>query len=145
MKLEGSHVFDAPRERVWEIINDTAALQRHMPGCKSLKALGEDEYEAVLSIGVAAIKGTYEAKLRIVDKDPPNGYTLHVEGSGKPGFVKGEGRVTLSEQGGKTELRYSGELHIGGVIARIGSRMIGGIAGRMTRQFFEDLGNEALS
>ena len=145
MKLEGTHLFDAPQQRVWEVLNDPEALQRHMPGCESLKSVGEDEYEAVLSIGVAAIKGTYVARLRVADKDPPNGYSLRVEGSGKPGFVKGEGRVTLSEQDGKTELRYSGELNIGGVIARIGSRMMGSVAGRMTRRFFEDLGNEALS
>ncbi len=143
MKLEGTHVFDAPRQRVWEVLNDAQLLQRHMPGCERLTPVGPDEYEAVLTIGVALIKGTYVAKVRLTDKEPPAGYTLHVEGSGKPGFVKGEGRVTLTEQGDKTELHYTGDLQIGGILAGIGQRMMSGVAGRMTRQFFLDIGAEA--
>lgn len=144
MKLEGSHVFDAPRERVWEILNDKDALQRHIPGCDSLELVGDDEFQAVMTVGVARIKGRYDAKFKITDKQAPVGYTLKIEGTGKPGFVKGEGRVTLVELDGKTELQYSGELQIGGVIASIGQRLIGGIVGRMTRQFFLDLGSEAV-
>lgn len=143
MKLDGQTVVNAPIERLWEVLNDVELLRRHMPGCESLTEVGAGEYEAVLSMGVAAIKGRYTATLHMVDADPPHGYTLRVEGSGKPGFVKGEGRVRLAPTEGGTELTYSGELQVGGMIARVGQRLISGLAQRMTRQFFDELAAEA--
>lgn len=143
MKLTGEFIFNAPREKVWAILNDPAVLQRHMPGCESLEAEGEDAYKATLKVGVAAIKGTYTANLRITDKTPPERYTLHVEGQGGPGFVKGQGSVVLSAEGGATRLTYDGDLQFGGLIARVGGRLLSGIAEKMTREFFESLGKEA--
>ena len=116
-----------------------------MPGCESLDPAGEDAYDAVLAIGVGPIKGTYTAHMAIVDKHPEEGYTLRVEGSGKPGHVKGEGQVRLSSEGDATVLEYSGDLQVGGLIARVGQRMIGSISRQMASKFFEGLGREAES
>ena len=143
MKLAGEMTIAAPRPRVWAVLNDPALLQRHMPGCESLQCTGPDTYEAVLKIGVAAIKGTYKATLRISDRVEPASYRLHVEGSGKPGFVKGSGSVELNAQDGGTRLTYHGDLQVGGLIARVGQRLLGGITERMTREFFEGLAAEA--
>ncbi len=145
MKLTGEFTFNAPREKVWQALNDISTLQKHMPGCESLEQVGPDEYKALLKIGVAAIKGTYNATLGIRDRVAPERYTLTVEGKGAPGFVKGEGQVTLIEQGDKTVLRYAGDLQVGGLIARVGQRLIAGVTESMTRQFFEGLGREAES
>ena len=98
MTLDGSHHFKAPRDRVWALFNDPGVLARATPGCERLEPIGPDEFEATLSVGVAAVKGTYQGRLAITDKRPPEGYTLHVEGTGRPGFVKGEGRLTLEER-----------------------------------------------
>lgn len=144
MKLKGTFTFAAPRAKVWRILNDPAVLERHMPGCESLEPIGPDEYSATLKIGVAAIKGTYRATLKIKDRKDMEGYTLRVEGSGKPGFVKGEGRVLLADDGNQTVLTYDGDLQIGGLIARVGQRLLSGITEKMTRDFFESLGNEAV-
>jgi len=145
LKLEGEVIFEAPRDRVWEILNDPAVLGKHMPGCESLNETGPDEYEAVLKIGVAAIKGTYKAKLRITEKQAPDSYRLHVDGAGKPGFVKGDGTVHLHEQDGHTRVAYSGDLQVGGLIARVGLRLLQGISQKMTHEFFVGLGSEAKS
>jgi len=144
VKLKGTFTFAAPRAKVWRILNDPAVLERHMPGCESLEPIGPDEYSATLKIGVAAIKGTYRATLKIKDRKDMEGYTLRVEGSGKPGFVKGEGRVLLADDGNQTVLTYDGDLQIGGLIARVGQRLLSGITEKMTRDFFESLGNEAV-
>ncbi len=143
MNLAGEVNIAAPLQRVWAVLNDPEILARHMPGCESLQAIGPDEYAAVLKIGVAAIKGTYKATLRISDRVEPTSYRLHVEGSGKPGFVKGAGSVELQEQDGGTRLIYHGDLQVGGLIARVGMRLLGGITERMTREFFEGLAGEA--
>jgi carbon monoxide dehydrogenase subunit G len=144
VKLTGSFTFAAPRAKVWQALNDPAVLQRHMPGCESLELVGRDEYKATLKIGIAAIKGTYRATLKIKDRKESEGYSLAIEGSGAPGFVKGEGRVSLADEGAGTVLSYEGDLQVGGLIAAVGQRLLSGITDKMTRDFFESLGNEAV-
>lgn len=139
MTLDGTHHFNAPRDRVWAAFTDPAVLGRATPGCERLEPIGPDEFEATLTVGVAAVKGVYQGRLAITDKKAPEGYTLHVEGSGRPGFVKGEGRLTLSEQDGGTLVTIKAEAQVGGLIAAVGQRLIG-MAGRMLiAQFFSAL------
>ena len=139
MTLDGSHRFKAPRDRVWALFNDPGVLARATPGCERLEPIGPDEFEATLSVGVAAVKGTYQGKLAIVDKTPPDGYTLRVEGSGRPGFVKGEGRLTLTEEGDGTLVSIKAEAQVGGLIAAVGQRLVGAAGRMLMSQFFSAL------
>jgi carbon monoxide dehydrogenase subunit G len=54
-----------------------------------------------------------------------------------PGFVKGQGRIELLAKADRTEVRYSGEAQVGGMIAGVGQRMLEGAARRIMQQFFE--------
>jgi carbon monoxide dehydrogenase subunit G len=139
MTLDGSHHFKAPRDRVWALFNDPGVLARATPGCERLDPIGPDEFEATLSVGVAAVKGTYQGRLAITDKRPLEGYTLHVEGTGRPGFVKGEGRLSLTEQDGGTLATINAEAQVGGLIAAVGQRLVGAAARMLMSQFFSAL------
>ncbi|HEX9444449.1 MAG TPA: carbon monoxide dehydrogenase subunit G [Candidatus Binatia bacterium] len=137
MKIEGSYAFKAPRERVWQVLVDPKVMARCMPGCDGLKEVGPDEYEAVMKVGVASVKGTYKGKVSIKDKRPPEHYVLSGEGSGGPGFMKGDVVIDLEERGGETVLKYSTDAKVGGLIAGMGQRMIGGVAKMIVEQFFK--------
>jgi len=139
MKIEGKHVFKAPVQRVWEHLTDPRHLEKALPGCERLDEKEPGKYDATLKIGIAAIKGTYHGKVEVADPDPPKRYRLRGEGSGSPGFVKGEALIELSEQGDRTTVSYEGEMQVGGLIAGIGQRMMGGIAKMMLGQFFKNI------
>jgi len=139
MTLDGTHHFSAPRDRVWAAFIDPAVLARATPGCERLVPIGPDEFEATLSVGVAAVKGTYQGKLALLDKKPLEGYTLRVEGSGRPGFVKGEGRLTLTDEDGGTRVTIKGEAQVGGLIAAVGQRLIGAASRMLMEQFLSAL------
>ena len=141
MKLEGSYTFDAPPEKVWTLLLSAESLKSCIPGCESLEPNGEDAYTAVLKVGVAAVRGTYNGKVNIVDKEEPSSYTLNVEGSGGPGFVKGTARVTLTPEGQATTVSVDADGQVGGVVAGVGQRMIGGVAKMLMNQFFDCLRN----
>jgi carbon monoxide dehydrogenase subunit G len=136
MKIEGSHDVPAPRQQVWEAFLDPERLRQAIPGCERLDAIGEDEYRAVMKVGVAAVKGTFEGKVRLGDKNPPSSYTLGVEGSGGPGFVRGQTQISLSDIEGGTRVAYVADVQVGGLIAGVGQRMLGGVAKMMADQFF---------
>ncbi|MBI1994537.1 MAG: carbon monoxide dehydrogenase subunit G [Deltaproteobacteria bacterium] len=139
MKIDGRYTFKAPRDKVWEIVLDPKIIAQCMPGCEGLTAIGPDRYEATMKIGIAAVKGTYKGKVTIKDKQPPAHYVLSGEGSGGPGFLQGDMAVDLEEQDGQTLLKYSADAKVGGLIAGVGQRMLGGVAKMMVDQFFKKM------
>lgn len=136
MRMEGTTTFSASIETVWKTINDPEALRGCTPGLTELKETGPETYRATLTIGIAAVKGTYAGTLTITDKRAPNHYKITLDGSGGTGFVRGEGTVDLEPQGDKTLLKWVGDLQIGGLIAGVGQRMLGGIGKMLIGQFF---------
>jgi uncharacterized protein len=142
VKVEGSYTFNAPRERVWSVLLNPDALKNCVPGCESLSPTGPDQYEATMKVGVAAIRGSYKGNIRIADKTEPSQYTLQVEGKGGPGFVRGTALVELVDQGGTTLVNVHGDGQVGGTVAGVGQRMLGGVAKMLMGQFFDCLNKQ---
>lgn len=139
MKLSGTYQLKAPRQKVWDALNDPNVLSKCIPGCDKLERTGGDNYTAHLKVGVAAIKGAYTGRVSLKDIVPPTSYTLHVEGKGGPGFLKGESKIHLSDKDGGTEVRFDSDMQVGGLIASVGSRMIEGVGKMLADQFFKAL------
>lgn len=118
---------------------DPKVLAQCMPGCETLNEVAPDQYEAVMKVGIASVKGTYKGKISIKDKQAPSHYVLSGEGSGGPGFLQGDMTVDLEENNGQTLVKYSSDAKVGGLIASIGQRMISGVAKMMFDQFFKKL------
>jgi carbon monoxide dehydrogenase subunit G len=136
MKLEGAYEVPASREKVWEAFQDPAQLKQAIPGCEKLEAVGPDEYKATMKVGVGGVKGTFEGKVRLSDKKPPESYKMAVEGSGGPGFIRGETVITLTQAGAGTRVVYTADLQVGGLIASVGQRLLGGVSKMMADKFF---------
>ena len=136
MKFEGSYDLPAPREKVWAALLNPAQLVTAMPGCEKLEAIGEGEYRAILKVGVAAVKGTFEGKVKLSNLEPPSRYKMAVEGSGGPGFVRGEATMELADLENGTRVTYRADVQVGGLIASVGQRMLGGVSKMMVDQFF---------
>jgi carbon monoxide dehydrogenase subunit G len=142
MKLEGTHQLSAPRDRVFDALTDPAILQKCIPGCEHLDKTAENQYQATLAVGVGPIKGKFSANLRLHDLQRPERYSLSVDGTGQPGFVKGSGQLDFREGGGGTTVSYSGDVNVGGLLASVGQRMIQATANMMIGRFFSALENE---
>jgi carbon monoxide dehydrogenase subunit G len=140
MKLEGAYDVPAPRTKVWDAFLDPKQLKKAIPGCEKLEALGNDEYKATMKVGVGGVKGTFEGKVKITDKHPPDHYTMAVEGSGSPGFIRGETRISLTDQDEGTRVSYTADVQVGGLIASVGQRMLGGVSKMMADKFFNRMG-----
>jgi carbon monoxide dehydrogenase subunit G len=136
MKIEGSTDIPAPRDRVFAAFLDPSTLATAIPGCEKLEAIGPGEFKAVLKVGVGPVKGTFEGKVRLSDQEPPVRYRMAIEGTGGPGFVRGEAVMELAAVEGGTRVSYNADVQIGGLIASVGQRMLGGVSRMMLDQFF---------
>ena len=139
MELSGEHRFAAPRERVWTLLLDPKVLQQCLPGAEELVEVGPEEYEARMKIGVAAIRGTYQGRVRIADKNEPSSYRMHVEGKGPAGQIGGVATMELVEDGDGTLVRWSGDANVRGTLARVGGRVMQPAAKMIVGQFFNCL------
>ena len=137
MKLEGTYTIPAPRETVWKRLLDRATLARALPGCEKLEPNPDGSFSADLKVGIGAVRGTYHGRVEILDPQPPESYRMKVEGKGAGGFVKGEGTLKLTEDGGGTVIAYSGEAQVGGVIASVGQRLLESAGRQIAGKFFQ--------
>jgi hypothetical protein len=137
MEMTGEFRIPAPRQRVWEGLNDPEILKSAIPGCQTLEKVSDTEFSGKVVAAVGPVKATFAGKVIISDLDPPQSYTISGEGSGGvAGFAKGSAKVNLAEDGAATVLSYAVQAHVGGKLAQIGSRLIDSVARKMAEQFF---------
>ena len=141
MQVTGQAPLPAPRSRVWETLMDPEALRRCLPGCQKFEPVGPTEWEATLSVGLAAIRGTYSGRVRISDQEAQTSYRLSVEGRGTGNRIRGDGVVTLSDtpEGG-TLVSYTGEAQVLGPLAAVSQRLLQPAVKMLADQFFSCTG-----
>ena len=143
MDLNATYEIPAPIDRAWALLMDIDAIGGCLPGCRGLKPVGPDCYEVELGVSLAAVAGTFKGTVTLADKLPPDSYLLTIEGSGRQGFIKGQARVALASDGDLTRISIAARADVGGMIARVGQRLLEGVARTMMDRFYGCLAKRA--
>ena len=138
MDLTGNESIPAPRQAVWEALNDPEVLKLCIPGCEEIEKTSDTSFSAKVRAKVGPVSARFVGDVTLSDIDPPNGYTISGQGKGgAAGFAKGGAKVRLEEQAAdSTLLHYEVHAQVGGKLAQIGSRLIDGTAKKMAGDFF---------
>ncbi len=138
MEITGIQVLTAPRQKVWDALNDPDTLKQCLPGCESVEKVGSDEFKVVMVSAIGPLRARFNGTLRMTDATPPSSCTMVFDGQGGAvGFGKGSSTVTLVEVAEGTELSYTAQAQIGGKLAQVGSRLIDSVARKMADDFFK--------
>jgi hypothetical protein len=138
MDMTGERRIPAPRQTVWEALNNPEVLKVSIPGCESLEKLDGDQMKATAAIKVGPISARFTGKVQLSEIDPPNGYRISGEGQGGvAGFAKGGANVSLTDDGADTLLSYQVNAQVGGKLAQLGGRLIDATAKQMADAFFD--------
>jgi carbon monoxide dehydrogenase subunit G len=141
MNMTGEQRITAPRQRVWEALNDPEILRTSIPGCQSLDKEAEDRFAATVEVKVGPIGARFKGAVSLVDLKAPHGYTLILQGNGGiAGSVKGSAKVRLSDDAAGTLISYEVEAQIGGRMAQLGGPVIDATAKQLAGKFFTRLG-----
>ena len=139
MDMTGEYRIAAPRQKVWEALNDPEVLKQCIPGCEEIDKQSDTEMTAKVTAKVGPVKARFGGKVTLSDLDPPNGYKISGEGSGgAAGFAKGGAAVRLADEGAGTLLTYNVEAQIGGKLAQLGQRLVNGAAKKLADDFFRN-------
>lgn len=139
MKLEGTYEFQAPRDIVWDCLQDPEVIGSIIPGAAVPEEIGENHYQMVMEINVGPVSGRFESSIQLSNLVAPESYHMIVSGSGPPGHVKGDGDIRLEEQESSTLMHYSGTAQVGGRVASVGQRLLDMTAKAITAQSLKAL------
>jgi carbon monoxide dehydrogenase subunit G len=139
MEISDTHNFAATPEEVWAVLMDPNAIKACLRGCRELRPIGDNRYHADISIGVGAVSGMFSATVTLSDQSPPNSYRISVDATGKPGFARGSANVLLRRVTSGTEVDVNASAEVGGLIARVGQRLVEGVARMTVAGFFSCL------
>ena len=138
MDMTGERRIPAPRQKVWDALNDTDVLKACIPGCESLERLSDTAMKATAAVKIGPISARFTGNIALSDMDPPNSYRISGEGQGGvAGFAKGGANVRLSDDGPFTVLAYDVKAQVGGKIAQLGARLIDATSKQMADLFFD--------
>ena len=139
MDMTGERRIPAPRQRVWDALNDPEMLRAAIPGCESVTRTAEDAFEAKVALKIGPMAAKFGGKVKLENINAPVSYTITGEGNGGAmGFAKGGADVALEELGAdETLLKYTVKAQVGGKMAQLGARLIDATAKQMADQFFD--------
>jgi carbon monoxide dehydrogenase subunit G len=143
VKISGTQTLHMPPPQVYDLLHDPNVLARCMPGCESLEEIGPGEYAMKMKMVLASISGLFQGKVRTTEPNPPESFRLVVEGSGKIGFMKGDGVLRLAPVDSGTSVAFEGDVQVGGTIAAVGQRLIDTTAKMLIKKFFDRLATES--
>lgn len=143
MELKNQVTMSAPPDVVYRALTTPESLVETMPGLKQLTEVEPGRYDAVMELGISAVRGRYAGTMAILDPDPPHSYRLEMDGKGPGAFVHVALAVAIQEEGAGSLVRYEGEAQVGGTLAGIGQRVMGGVSQMLLGQFFSAVGREA--
>ena len=145
MEINGQERIAAPRQIVWEALNDPDVLRECIPGCESLEKTSDTSMAATVKIKIGPVSAKFSGEVTLENINAPESYTIVGEGKGGiAGFAKGGADVKLVEDGAETLLSYDVKAQVGGKLAQLGSRLIDSTSKKLAGQFFSKF-NEVVS
>jgi carbon monoxide dehydrogenase subunit G len=139
MQITTVHTLPVERAKLFDALLNPDLIQKCIDGCDRLQPAGEDSYTTNLSLTVAGFRANAAGKVSITDKNPPESFTMTIEGRGAPGFVKSTSRISLNERGDQTEILCEAEAEVGGLVASVGPTLIQATVKRMMEDFFKKM------
>ena len=136
MKFTGTYKLNARKEIVWQALNNPNILKQCIPGCESFNKESNTIFNTTATNQIGPMNATFSGTVTLSNIKENQSYTLSGEGQSPVGFANGSADVKLSEENGKTILNYEVNVNVGGKIAQLGSRLIDGVAKKMSNYFF---------
>ena len=136
MKLTGSYKLNVKKEHVWKALNNPNILKQCIPGCESFDKESSTVFNTTATNQIGPMNATFSGTVTLSNIQENQSYTLSGEGQSPVGFANGSADVKLKEENGTTTLSYEVDVNVGGKIAQLGSRLINGVAKKMSDYFF---------
>jgi uncharacterized protein len=124
VKVEGTRSYTAPRESVWDVLNDPAEMAGLMPGVESFEILDDTHWKAKVKVPLGLGSLRMSIDFEKAESRPPEHARLQAKGKGVGAIMSMETQFHLSEEGAGTAMRWEADVRILGQVASMGQRVV---------------------
>jgi len=124
VNVSGTKELDAPREIVWEVINDPEQMASLMPGVEEFEIQDDKHWRAKVKVplGLGGLKMTIDFEK--LEERPLEFASLNAKGKGVGALMNMTTSFTLSGEGDKTSMDWAADVKIAGPVGSMGQRVL---------------------
>lgn len=137
MKISGELSVRAPREAVFDAVQDARFFASCIDGVQELTEIDPTHYEAVFETKVAYMKFRFKLSIEVIRKVPPSEMEAKIEGTplGIVGRITASSLTRLTQVGDETRIEYEIEANITGKLGSLGQPVLKSKAKELEKQF----------
>jgi carbon monoxide dehydrogenase subunit G len=124
VKVAGERAYDAPREDVWVVLNDPAAMAEMIPGVESFDVQDERHWRANVKIPLGLGTLGLSMDMEKTEEREPEFASLAIKGNGVGAILSMNTSFNLSEQGDRTKMDWEADVRIAGPVGSMGQRVL---------------------
>jgi carbon monoxide dehydrogenase subunit G len=145
VNVSGERRFDAPRQAVWNVLNDPASMARTMPGVESFDVHDDRRWTANVKIplGLGGLK--MKVDMNKVEERAPEHAALDIKGHGVGAMLSMQTSFDLSEADGATTMWWAADVKIAGPVGSMGQRVLQPIVNQQVSHVLSALDREVQS
>ena len=142
MNVSGERTFAAPREAVWKVLNDPAAMAKTMPGVESFDVHDDKRWTANVKIplGLGGLK--MKVDMQKVEEQPPAHAALKIKGNGVGAMLSMQTSFDLADADGGTLMKWAADVKIAGPVGSMGQRVLQPIVNQQVSHVLSALDRE---
>jgi hypothetical protein len=138
MHFEGKQTLNVSQSKAWQFLTDPDKVSQCVPGLKSIEIIDALHFNAEVGFGVGMFTATFTLNVEWLELEEPHLARMKMHGSAPGSFVDGESEMKLSPvDKNTTNLDWTADVNVGGMIASVASRLMGGVTQKLTQQFFD--------
>ena len=124
MRIEGDRRFEAPRDTVWQVLNDPASMAKTMPGVESFDIHDDRHWQAHVKIPLGLGGLRMSVSFEKLEEREPEYAKLHAKGDGVGAIMNMDTAFHLSEADGGTNMHWEADVRIAGPVGSMGQRVL---------------------
>lgn len=140
MIVSGTKELAAPRDVVWNVINEPSEMAKLMPGVESFEIHDEKHWTAKVKVplGLGGLKMTMNFEK--LEEREPDFASMRAKGQGVGALMDMTTSFTLSDSdGGGTSMAWEADVKIAGPVGAMGQRVLQPIVNQQVGQVLEAL------
>ena len=141
MQFSGAHRIEATPQEVWNFVTDPHGVSSCVPDVQSIETISPEKFKAVVKAGLGPVRGKFNFDITWKEMEEPRVAKMSAQGKTPGSAVTMDTVMTLTplDAGAATELAWTADVVVHGMIASVGARLMNGFVEKQTEMLFDCL------
>ena len=137
--MDGKFTINSPLEKTYSSLCDPSFMVTCIPDLQSHTIRDNEHFDAKVRVGIGLVRGSVDMKFVLADRKSPGHAKLIGDGQGAGSRMHIESTFDLSSTGTGTEMSWSADADLSGLMAGIGGSVLKGQSEKQVSQIFQNI------